>query len=373
MEIDVIKDGEAFERLKSLSENAICIRAAMAYWTIPADKLPIEFLSGVKSKDGFIYCDMHNPTSIDSLVSLNDQGIKIYLNLLVATGKSEITDSSSMPNHLMHCKLIIFDYNDGSSVIWVGSHNMTFRAMYGLNKELTLAIKTKKTSAFYLGVHEYLGEIIKNVHVFDEKLIDFYRVLQGAKGDKVSVIELQDKSNQSLDLNDTITIFNIGNEDYNSFKTVHKDIFVRIKEPSGDSLWSAEVVQSGETPTKKLQTFSRRNYVDQQDRLLIRQEDVPDYLYAPDTHYTVLEIKSRIPHGWCLVKELNIDWVAVKAECNEELKEIMKEKGIKGLRIKKPQYVELKNNGEDTLTMSRKNLERVTPLIQKMRFQSTKG
>lgn len=367
MEINVIKDGEAFERLKLLSKNAISIRAAMAYWTIPAEKLPTEFLNGLKGKGGFVYCGLQNPTSINSLLSLNNKSIDVYLNLRVAYGKSEINDSLSMPNHLMHCKVIIFDYFGNDAVIWVGSHNMTFRAMYGINNELTLDIKTRKDLPLYSNVQKYLKHIVADAHLFDKNQIDIYRFLQGQKGDKISVIELEGQSESPLYPDDTITIFNIGYEDYRSFKTVHKEIFIRIKTPSGDLLWFAEVVQSGETPAKKLQTFSSRNYVDQQNRLLVRQQDVPDYLYKPDTHYAVLEVKELIADGWCLVSGIDVEWIRVKTELNDDLREIMKEENIKGLTIKEPQFPE--SQSESVCSASELELQTITPLIQKMRLQ----
>jgi hypothetical protein len=110
MKIEVITD-DAFSRLEQLAAGAIRIRVAMAYWTIPATDLPVRLLQAMKDDAaGFLCCDIHNPTSIDALTSLKSSGVDVRLHLVSTTGKSEIEDSTGMPNHLMHSKVIIFDY-----------------------------------------------------------------------------------------------------------------------------------------------------------------------------------------------------------------------------------------------------------------------
>lgn len=59
---------------------------------------------------GYLWCDIHNPTSIDSLVSRKTAGVDVRLHLVSNTGKSDVEDSTGMPNHLLHSKVIIFDY-----------------------------------------------------------------------------------------------------------------------------------------------------------------------------------------------------------------------------------------------------------------------
>jgi len=354
MKVEVITD-DAFRRLAELSVGTSCIRAVMAYWTIPADDLPVPFLHGLKSASGFLCVDIHNPTSIDALASLKKAGVDVGLHLVSTTGKSEIEDSTGMPNHLMHSKAIIFDYPGGNAVVWVGSHNGTFRALNGINYECTVAVHTDCNSPIYQEVQRHLDEIHGACQPFRPELIDHYRYLQGSRlENEVNVMEFENFNELPLALGEEITVFNMSKEDFRSCKTVDADIYVSLHGME-EILYSARVVQTGETPALKDQKFGARRYADRYKvdlPVLLGETEVTKDMYRKGTYYAIVKIERQLETEFHLLETpTKSAWVKMQAQESPRFAKLEAEqismhqsvsRGIKGLKFKVPSFEELR-------------------------------
>jgi hypothetical protein len=353
MKIEVITD-DAFRRLADLSVGASCIRAVMAYWTIPAGDLPAPFVQGLKNTKGFLCVDIHNPTSIDALASLKQAGVDVCLHLVSTTGKSEIEDSTGMPNHLMHSKVVVFDYDGRDSVVWVGSHNGTFRALDGINFECTLAVETSQTSGLYREVLEHLTDIRAACQQFNLDLIEHYRFLQGGKMENaVSVMEFENGNDQPLINDEEITVFNMSKEDMRSFKTIDTSVYVSIHGQE-EILYSARVVQTGETPTVANQSFGVRRYADRNKAdlpVLLGATAVTKAMYKKGSYFAIVKVENRLD-ATCHLLELPTKsaWVDLPKNVNIRLENVdaspsilehQRTHKIKGLTFKVPAFEEM--------------------------------
>jgi len=353
MKIEVITN-DAYRHLSDLSTGASCIRAVMAYWTIPAGDLPAAFVQGLKNAEGFLCVDIHNPTSIDALASLKQVGVDVCLHLVSTTGKSEIEDSTGMPNHLMHSKVVVFDYPGRDSAIWVGSHNGTFRALDGINFECTLAVETSQGSELYCEVLAHLAEIRAACQPFKLDLIEHYRFLQGSKLENaVSVMEFENGNDQPLTTGEEITVFNMSKEDMRSFKTIDTGVYVSIH-GRDEILYSARVVQTGETPTVVNQSFGVRRYADRYKAdlpVLLGATAVTKAMYKKDSYFAIVKIENRLDTT-CHLLELPTKsaWVNLPKNINIRLENIdfspsiqehQRTHKIKGLTFKVPAFEEL--------------------------------
>jgi hypothetical protein len=312
----------AFERLESLATGASCIRAVMAYWTIPAPDLPHQLLSGMSAQSGFLCVDIHNPTSIEALKSLHNAGVSVNLHLVSTTGKSEIDDSTGMPNHLMHSKVIVFDFEGRDSVLWVGSHNGTFRALDGINFECSLAVHASTDSEVYKEVLGHVLDIHRACKPFDPALMAHYRYLQGSKLDNaVSVMEFENGNDLPLQVNDEISVFNMSRDDLRSFKTIDTEVIVSLH-GSEEILYEAKVVQTGETPTQKSQSFSDRRHADRnraQLPVLLAKTPVTPAMYKRGSYFSIVKIVKQIDTAFHLL-EIPTQSAWIDATATEVLK-----------------------------------------------------
>lgn len=353
MKIQVITE-DAFRRLADLAVGASCIRAVMAYWTIPQDDLPAQFVSGLKNATGFLCVDIHNPTSIDALASLKKAGVDVNLHLVSTTGKSEIDDSTGMPNHLMHSKVIVFDYEGRNSVVWVGSHNGTFRALDGINFECTLAVETSQASDLYCEALKHLAEIRAACQPFRMDLIEHYRFLQSSKLENaVSVMEFENGNDQALSQGEEITVFNLSKDDMRSLKTIDTNVYVSVH-GRNEILYSARVVQTGETPTSASQSFGVRRYADRDKAdlpILFGSTAVTKGMYKKSTYFAIVKIESSLdPTCHFLEIPTQSAWVSLpeKADIRYEQLDIdslvlahQRMHNIKGLTFKVPAFEEM--------------------------------
>jgi hypothetical protein len=351
MKIEVVTD-DAFSRLEQLSIGACRIRGAMAYWTIPAADLPASLVKGMKDGvAGYMCCDIHNPTSIDALASLKTSGVDVRLHLVSTTGKSEIEDSTGMPNHLMHSKVIIFDYLEQESVVWVGRHNGTFRALEGINFECTLAVHASQSSNIYLEAQKHLDEIYAACQPFRLDLIEHYRYLQGSKLENaISVMEFENGNDHPLAVGEEITVFNMSRDDSRACKTVDAGVIVSIH-GQDEFLYSARVVQTGETPAAQAQTFAARRYADRYKSdfpVLLGSTPVTKSMYRKGTYFAMVKIVEKlgpefhlleIPtrDAWVKMPRTDLSRFALAEEVVHATKKIIK-RGVKGLTFKVPAF-----------------------------------
>ena len=353
MKVEVISD-HAWKSLNSYAMEAICIRAVMAFWTIPAIDLPKDFNSALSSEGSFLCVDINQPTSINALNSLHESGVAVLLHLMTTTGYSEIEDSSKMPNHLMHSKAIIFDYADGSAVVWVGSHNGTFRALDGINFECSLAVETKSSTTFYQDVLAHINDVHAACQPFQSDLIDHYRYLQGSKLENtVSVMEFENSNDLNLIVGEQISIFNMTRDDLRSFKTIDTDVLVSLH-GTHEVVYSAKVVQTGETPLQSSQSFSDRRYADcavPNLPQLLGKTAVTRGMYKKGSYFAIMKIVSQIdPSLHLLELPSQAAWVDmpsleisrfIKNEDADTKETIPRATRVKGLKFKVPAFEEM--------------------------------
>ena len=363
MHINVITTN-AFDKLSALASDACCIRCAMAFWTIPSFDLPSQVVDGLKAPNGFLCVDIHNPTSIDALSSVHAQGVDVRLHLASTTGKSEIEDSTGMPNHLMHAKVIIFDYPNKEPVVWVGSHNGTFRALDGINIECSLAISTSPESALYKEVSTYLTSIAQACQPFNPDLIPHYRFLQSNKVDgSVSVMEFENETEDGLVVGDEISVFNMSRDDHRAIKTIDTDIVVSLH-GKVETLYFAKVVQTGETPSKANQSFGSRRFADllvARLPLLVNYQPVTAVVHTSNTFYAVLKIVSVIDVSHRLLEiPTQSGWVNASVDEVSDLLHSSKRATVKskrrttqpkGLKFKVPGFAEMGINATEEIAL----------------------
>lgn len=353
MKVDLITQ-HAMASLEQYSRDAICIRAAMAYWTIPAGDLPSAFLNGLKLEKSFLCVDLNYPTSLGALESLKRNLVDVYLHLIQITGKTEISDSSGMPDHLMHSKIIVFDYKDRDPVIWVGSHNGTFRALYGINYECTLAIHVCADSKAYFDAVKHVEDIRSVCHAFNSDFLEHYRFLQSGKtDDMVNVIEFENENDQPLVLGEEITLFNLDMSDSQNLRKFNQEIFVSLH-GSLEILYKALVIQIGATPSFGTQSFGPRRYADRQGSnlpILLGETSVSQGMFIPSTTFAVLKIVSEVDkkytlleppsgNGWEVVQRSALDLLQ-RPIVDHDYEYIKQKHAISRLRYKVPAFSSL--------------------------------
>ena len=217
----------AFQRFHQLCDESICIKAAVAYWTLPKSILPVSFIKSIGHPEGFLCTDIHSPTSINCLSELRSENSNIYLHLFQLIGRTEVNDSKGIPDNLMHSKVYIFENETELVKIWIGSHNATLRAMTGINFECSSLITTDKNNLIYKNTLKHLFDIKQSSLIFDLNLISYYKSLQGGLATD-GFIEVEDTSGDELQPKEQISIFGSLQEDYQQLKKVGKRLYLAV-------------------------------------------------------------------------------------------------------------------------------------------------
>ncbi|MHA6248182.1 phospholipase D family protein [Pontibacter sp. CAU 1760] len=180
MEISLVpgtlNDACVRHRLQKTIQEADALRGCVAFWVIKPDYLGADFTDLLSRKESFYCIDIHYPTNIDNIDAFHKLGAKkLFLHLRKA-GRTK--EELKLPKHLLHAKIMLFDLPGGQAEIWIGSHNLTKRALNGINHEASTVIKCAKHSDFYNQVNAYLKDIKKNCSPYDPKLLEIYRSIQ---------------------------------------------------------------------------------------------------------------------------------------------------------------------------------------------------
>ena len=171
----------AAQRLDQLAKQAHCLRAAVAYWTLPPRCLDPDIIRALSHKEGFLCTDVLSPTSIDELADFRKEGANIFLYLYSLSGRTEVKSAKSVPNHLLHSKVFLFDCPNDRAFAWVGSHNGTYRALYDINMECSIVVTLKKHSSQYAKIEAHLESIRRKSTSFDLGDLEYYRIASTAK------------------------------------------------------------------------------------------------------------------------------------------------------------------------------------------------
>lgn len=290
----------AYQRLKDISVGAVKINAAVCYWTMLPTELGADFLSALKHPDSCLVVDIHAPTSIDSLAKFKSQSANIYLYLFQIVGKTEVPDSKGIPDHLMHAKVLIFDYDLDEVKIWVGSHNGTRRALFGLNFERALIVKCKRESDLHQRAIQFVARIKRLSIEFCLSDLDLYRAIQGGRLDD-DFVEIEDAQNGPLKVGLNISIFGSEEADYAQLQKVGKSIYLSVTNSATrvENIYKVKVEQSGylQKKVKKSLVLDRRRFAIKNGSsipTLGPDMDIPDITYSSNRYFVTLKVEKQI-------------------------------------------------------------------------------
>ena len=214
-------------KLQGLLDKCICFRGCTAFWTIPIDFFPARELAvALKRKGSFFCADIQSPTNISNIKEYHKFGTtNIYLHHYKLAVKDKKTA------HLLHSKILVFDMSETTAEIWIGSHNMTGRAVKGLNLEASVAIKCKKTDEIYIDTYEYLKKLKKNFCIkFNPKHVDIYLKLQQDKdknaGDIAETLELVGEDMDNLEDEKIIQLLSGNTVEFSKYKKIGTIIYL---------------------------------------------------------------------------------------------------------------------------------------------------
>jgi hypothetical protein len=288
--------------LASLASSAVLIRGAIAYWTIDAAILGSGFTKGLAQAGGFLCLDIHLPTNIDHLATLRRAGAQVYLHLFDLVGHTEDVGVKGVPPHLMHAKMLLFDLDQSRATLWVGSHNATRRALYGVNVEASLLIDLDRSSANYSRAVDMLEGIRRRCDLMDPTRAAYYKLLQsGTK--TANVIELEDSTNESVP-RASITVFGTETADHRQLDKVGKEVFVSITSSlSGrERFYPARISQTGEMGRASRAAagtkFDPRRYAFRRGSrlpLLLPVQAIAPEVYDEARYYVTLQLKDVMP------------------------------------------------------------------------------
>ncbi|MCE2719703.1 MAG: hypothetical protein ACK57R_05900 [Dolichospermum sp.] len=209
------------DRLRESLEKCVNIKGVVAYWTIGKDCMPI-LAEKLEHEDSFYCVDLNTTTDIDKLNEFARQKVtnqEYKANLFLFTkklieGSTAVKSTSDIKRekytHLLHSKVICFENTDNTVEIWIGSHNMTNRAIKGGNIESTSVIHTSKGSDFHKEILEFINFIKEQCIDFDPDEIAYYKQVQSnqlsEKYERVWILEMLGENVDSLKEGDEIII-----------------------------------------------------------------------------------------------------------------------------------------------------------------------
>lgn len=265
-------DADIKERLARSIARATTMRAAVAYWTVgPNDVSPL-LPTRLGDNGSFLCVDVHFPTDLNQIDQLNARGANVYLHLR-HLGIGTETVNRGLPQHLMHTKLLLFDLDDGTSEIWVGSHNWTLRALGGPNVESSLVLHVSRESEIYADTAATLEHIHGLCRRFQHNELDQYKQLQGQQkddgaGDPVPVIEL--RSRQAGNIHGAVALFGKRidgwRDDWQLLRDIEQEVILKVTDSDNGQvfLYAAMILHSGlqiaANPNAGGLAFSKRLY-----------------------------------------------------------------------------------------------------------------
>lgn len=244
------QDASIQDRLGATLQKAQSLRAAVAYWTIPNNIFGSALASCLAKTGSYLCVDIHLPTNIDCLTGLAFAGANVFLYLKSFPGETETQKAPSMPPHLLHTKMLLFDLPGGKAELWVGSHNWTKRALVGPNIEASIIVQTAQTDPIYRQAVEYLDYIHRECMPFIAYPPDFYKQLQVNERESTElVIELEGHKVDKLQ-GKSITIFGTDRGDLEALNRIGRTVYLSIlnSETEREYLYQSRIIQSGEMP-----------------------------------------------------------------------------------------------------------------------------
>ena len=179
-----LSTAEVTTPIQQTMDNAIRMRASVAFWTISDNgALGARASQLLMNAESFLCVDIHYPTNLDVMERMSRAGANVYLHLehMPNQNAPESRDltAKGMPKHLLHQKLLLFDFPNGEAELWLGSHNWTRRALEGPNIEASLVLALSQESPLYKEAVENLVYARDTVcEQMDPDQIDDYKLWQ---------------------------------------------------------------------------------------------------------------------------------------------------------------------------------------------------
>lgn len=300
--LPLLRGRAVVSRLEALLRASDSLRGSIAYWTIEQDFLGPDLARCLTGPQGFICVDIHLPTHIDFLADLRSRGAAVYLHLFDLAGKTEAPGISGLPPFLLHSKVMLFDLKDGRSVLWVGSHNATQRALLGINIETSLLVTLERSALLYSDAARYLEGIRSRCDLVELQLVDYYKWLQGLNG-AANVIELEDDSGATLE-NTRITILGDERRDYVSLKKVDASLFVSITDSrtGKERFYQSTISETGKLESsarsRGATTFGERRWAFRSGMslpMLQPTSSIPAKVYGESKYYVTIALGDLLP------------------------------------------------------------------------------
>ena len=222
------------KRITQLFSSAQSIRAAIAFWSIPPKDLEtitdFRAYKVLSSPNSFLCIDLQKPTNIDYLADLVKHDVPVYIHLR-RISRRFLNENSSVS--LLHTKLLLADQSNESAEFWIGSHNWTQYALFGINSEASLAFHLNKKAPLYLNAEAVINDI-KTIFCekFDIKKIESYKLLQKLTNEgspALNIIEIEGPDCAILE-GEIIYILGTVEDDFEEISKVGDKIFISIQD-----------------------------------------------------------------------------------------------------------------------------------------------
>jgi hypothetical protein len=217
----------------------------------------------------------------------------------------------------MHAKMLLFDMDQKHAMLWIGSHNATQRALFGVNIEASILIKLERTSTLYKDAEQFIESVRERCTLMDPNLTDYYKWLQsGAELERA--IELEDELDKSA-VNETFTLFGSLEEDYQQLSKVNRQVLVSLTAQTShrERLYWGRVVQTGELAGHPSLDFSPRRYAYRKDRrlpVLLKPAAIPHEVRKNSYYFVTLKLERELPPESAAYAPLGKAWVETKGE-----------------------------------------------------------
>ena len=312
-------------------DSAAGLSAAVAYWTVGPNFVSPNLSARIAPRNGFLCVDLHLPTDIDNLAELKRAGGNVYLFILDVKTVSD--HGNDEKRWLLHSKMLLFDKNDGTSELWVGSHNWTRRALMGLNIESTVRLQCMADSPILKGARSYLEGIRSQCEAFDLGKIEFYKQLQRQYIDGSDfTLELEGDEPDQLSKT-TVTVFGTDAEEFPAIRGfLGRNIYVQVYDTSSDAyfIYEARLTQAGEmtayNPAAGEISFPDRRYahrVGSKAPLLLPQQAVPTHILAKAYYFVTIAIDALDKSAEAFeMPERRSPWIRIPAKETEVIQRL---------------------------------------------------
>jgi hypothetical protein len=303
MQIELLPYDGFLKRLNDLLPNTHSIEGTTAFWTLDED-FDQEFLWGnlkriLANEESYICCDVSTiATNIESLDTLARYGCNFYV---YSYKLSRLTENH--PPTLLHSKILLLKLKNGQCIIFMGSHNMTRRALRGGNTEHTLMIECDSNTPLLSDIEHSLYDIKNDCIQYDSQFKHVFKWLQDG-------IEIEDQLFVSMlfvcvpetsfyRINETIVFtfisfdsLEINHEKVKDLKERDSLINLFIFTKSGKiQIFESQLIETG---TTKVDIESTKTFSDGTDFLGIWNRSLSHYFESPIVCHPTSNVSSSI-------------------------------------------------------------------------------